>query len=316
MTMLSANYTKSTTTSIAGASGNGAVTLTQITGYPLFSSALGSTKRFVRYEIEDTVNHKLEVGIGSVASDVLTRTTPQMTWDGTTFTDIAPSALAFGSSPASGNIVISLGPTAEQGSPLLIDVRQATIAGDANWRDYPISAQIDFTGNGSGGALTQDRENYAAYELITPGVLAGFQCQVSTNVAASHVKWALYDVGTDGLPGQKLIDGNLIDSGSTGIKTDTTTGTWTITGTRKLEPGWYYVGLIASAAVSLNGTGGATSRYPTPLGRKDGYGYGQTCWVAGNYTTGLPAAPSLGSGTIYSPSSNTAFWAGLKVTAS
>lgn len=313
--MLSSNYTKVTTTSIAGASGNGAVTFTQITGYPLFSSALGSTKRFVRYEIEDTVNHKLEVGIGSVASDVLTRTTPQMTWDGSTFVDVAPSALAFGSSPTSGNIVISLGPTAEAGAPN-IDVRQTTIAGDSNWRDYPISAQADFTSNGSTTALTQDRENYVTYQLITPGVLAGFQCNVATNVAASHVKWALYDVGTDGLPGQKLIDGNLIDSGSTGVKTDTTTGTWTVTGTRKLEPGWYYIGLIASAAVSLTGSGNNTSRYPTPLGRKDGYGYGQTCWVAGNYTTGLPAAPSLGSGTIYSPSSNAAFWVGLKITPS
>ena len=108
--MRAANFIEETTTSIAGTNGDGAVTLSQITSRPRFSTVLGTQNTTVRYVIEDTVIFKYESGIGHVSSNVLTRTKPQVTWDGTTYTDVGTTALQFGSSPTSGNIRVRMAP--------------------------------------------------------------------------------------------------------------------------------------------------------------------------------------------------------------
>lgn len=312
--MQSADYVAETTTSIAGTSGDGAVTLTAITNRPRLSTVFGTTKRWVRYVIEDTVNHKFEQGIGSVTSNVLTRTRPQVTWDGTTWSDKAPAALQFGSSPTSGNIVIRLAATAE-GTPAVIDARQASVAGDSNWRDYRFSAHCDGAMPAySSMALTADREYYFAHRLDTPGLLSGLQLEVTTLVASSNLKWALYDVGSDGLPGSKIVDGNIIDTSTTGFKADTTKSTWTPSNGIWLNPGWYCIGILPSAAISVrsaNYKGGQT-----PFGLSSiSYGHGDCIFASGSYATGLPADASAhaAGGTMQPKNANNVIYIGLKV---
>jgi len=311
--MRAANYVEETTTSIAGTSGNGAVALTAIASTPRFSTVFGSQATTVRYVIEDTVGKKFETGIGSVASNVLTRTKVQLTWDGTTYDDTTPSAIAFGSTPTSGNIRVRISATAEIVAPVIPSVN-TTIAGDSNWRDYPITNIADWTGAGTGEALTADREYYTCYRLDSAGLLSGIQFEVTTAQASSNMKTALYSVGSNGLPGAKIVDFNVLATTTTGFDTDTTTGTWSPAGTPWLTPGWYYIGFINSHAVAIRGQTSIESRVGrTPLGRHSSYGYGNTVFVAGSYATGLPASPA--PTTLISASNLLSVpWIGLKVT--
>lgn len=311
--MRSANYVEETTTSIAGTSGDGAITLTAITGIPRFSTVFGTQATTIRYVIEDTVNKKFETGVGSVASNVLTRTRPQTTWDGTTYDDDAPTALQFGATPTSGNVKIRISATAEN-TQNPMPQPQNVVAGDS-WRDYPFCASLATnTGNGSGLALTASREYYLAYKLDRAGVLKGFQFEVTTAVAGT-VKAALYSCGHDGFPSSKIVDFVATSCGTTGIKTDTATGSWSPSTPPYLTAGWYYIGFVCDVAASIRTNGaGNTAGAPTPLGRKDAYGYGHVVFVAGNHATGMPSVASLSGGTVLGNGAVSLFWMGLRVT--
>lgn len=311
--MRSADFVEMTTTSIA-ASGAGAVTCTQIANTPTFTIALGSAAATIRYVIEDTVNKKWEVGIGSVAANVLTRTRPQVTWDGTTLDDSTPTALTFTGSPTSGDIKIRLAPTAES-SPASMPALQTVITGDSTWGSYPWS-RIEYQGgNGATLTLTADRECYLAYHLPHAGLLTGAQFKVDTAVASSNLKWALYAIGYDGMPGQKIVDFVTTATTTTGVKTDTATGSWTPAQPVWLTPGWYSIGFISGHAIGIACGGSDSIIQMSPWGRKDAYGYPSYIYVAGSYSTGLPAIPSLGSGSSNSQGTKRLPWIGLRVVA-
>lgn len=308
------NFVEETTTSIAGTGGNGAVTLSAISGMPRFSTVLGTAARMVRYIIEDTVNKKFESGIGSVASNVLTRSKPLTTWDGSTYADgsagtVAP--LAFGSSPSTGDIIIRMGALAEAQAPV-VPVQQSSIAGDNDWRDFPISDHIDWFGNGAQCDMVADREYYAYLRVSKAGVLKGVQFECTTNVSGSNVKLALYDIGHDGLPENKLVTFNTLATATTGIKRDTTTSTWSPASPLFLTPGWYVVGFIPSHAIKMRSSSSGRQTTRTPLGRRDGYGDSDLLYASGSYSTGLPATPApTNMGSVGNFNSN--LWIGLKV---
>lgn len=312
--MRSANYVAETTTSIAGTLGDGAVTLTAVTNRPRFSTVFGTAARSIRYAIEDVVNMKFEQGIGSVASNVLTRTKPQITWTGSVYSDGMLAAIApiqFGATPTSGNVIIRMSALAES-QGVNIDVRQNTITGDANWRDYQISEHILWSNNGAGATLTANREYYACTKVLTGGLLTGVQIDCTTAVAASTIALALYELGSTGLPTQKIADFNGFTTTTTGIKTDTTTATWSTTGGVWMTPGWYAIGFIASHAIAIRQTA-ARALSSTPYGRFDGYGWADIVYVAGSGTT-LPTAPSPAT-MISNATAPSCPWLGLRVVA-
>lgn len=286
--MRAADFVQETTTSIAGTAGNGAVTLTAITGLPRFSSALGSSKTNVRYVIEDTVNNKFEQGIGSVAANVLTRTRPQVTWDGTTWKDASSSAvaLAFGSTPTAGNVVVRMAPTAEAAASAA-PAFQSSVGGSA-WRDYQISEHIKLDNSGSAAGLTANTQYFCIYKQTTAGWFSGIQLEVMTAVTSSHLLVGLYDFGSDGLPGNLLVTCNIIDSSTTGVKTDTAISTWTPTNGIWLTPGWYCVALLSDAAIGVRAAPGQNGNNRSPFGNlANGYGYSMGCSVAQSYASGL-----------------------------
>jgi hypothetical protein len=319
--MRAADFVQETTTSIAGTSGDGAITLTQITGKPRFSTALGTAKTTVRYVIEDTAGTKLEQGIGYVTSNVLTRSRPQVTWDGTTWKDgsaaAAAVALQFGSTPTSGNIIVRMAATAEVAAPVT-HVRQTTLAADANWRDYRVSDH-NLSGGTTAQALTAAMEYYSLYRLDCAGLLAGMQFEVTTAVAASAMKVALYSLGSDGLPGAKIVDFNTLTTATTGIKTDTTISTWTPANSVFLTPGWYAIGFLPSHAISISGrAGNGVAPTANPWGLVNQYGHGSVISHAGTYATGLAAdaGTAAAAGNLLSNSSAPQTpYIGLKVTA-
>lgn len=311
--MRAANFVEETTTSIAGTGGNGAVTLTAIASTPRFSTVFGTQATTIRYVIEDTVSKSFEVGVGSVAGNVLTRTRPQITWNGTTYDDSTPSAIAFGSTPTSGNIKIRIAATAESQGAAFGSVQ--TVATGDNWRDYPFSDHfLQNTGIGNTTTLTAAREYYQPYKLDRAGLLTGFQSEVVTSPGASNYKLALYPCTHAGIPGSKILDFVTQSAAAGGFKSDTATGSWTPAGPVWLTPGWYYIGMIGDAAIGMRSTTGNIVMNQNPLGRKNGYGYGAHLFIAGNYTTGLPAVPDL-TGASLADNAVGHFWFGLKVDA-
>lgn len=311
--MRSANFVSETTTSIAGTSGNGAVTLTQITSTPRFSTVFGTQATTVRYVIEDTVNKKFESGIGSVASNVLTRTRPQITWDGSTWDDSTPSPIAFGSTPTSGDVVVRISALAEEFQRAPAGINNS-ISGLANWSIYRTNNAYQQSGAGTSRTLTAAREYYQCYLLNYAGSLEGIQFEV-TGSAAGNMKMALYSVASNGLPGSKIVDFTTTSTGTTGVKTDTATGSWSPAGKVWLSPGWYYIGYIPENAIAIAGVsgGGGFTPFHTPLGPANTYGNTDTCYVAGNYTTGLPSSPAP---TTLAPvnGDQARHWFGLRVT--
>lgn len=315
--MRAANGIEETTTSIAGTSGDGAVTLTAIANTPRISSAFGTGTVTIRYFISKTSTGAFESGIGSVASNVLTRTKPTCTWSGSAMINTGTiSPLQFGATPTSGDVLVRIAPLAESTAPVMPG-RNMTVAGDANWRDYPWSNAFASWGNaGAGQALTANREYYYYYLLDTAGELAGVQFEVTTLVAASNMKLALYSIGSDGLPENKIVDFVTVSTASTGIKTDTATGSWNPATGINLTPGWYAVGYIASDAIAIRGVNsGQAMCGATPLGRQGVYGWSNCVYVAGNYASGLPAVANVVGGTLIAGNNGlSAVYMGLKIT--
>jgi hypothetical protein len=314
--MRSANYVEETTTSIAGTGGNGAVTLTAIASIPRFSTVFGTQATTIRYVIEDTVGKKMETGIGSVASNVLTRTRPQVTWDGTTYADSTPSPIAFGSAPTSGNIRVRLAATAEsQGS---VNPGMNITVGSGPFQEFAVSRSLKTNTNGLGGSLVANVEYYWCYRLDHAGLLNGFAFDVMTS-AGTGIKAALYALGANGLPSQKIVDFNTLSTASTGFKSDTATSTWAPNGPVWLNPGWYAVGGISDGAPAIRGASGAFGLFSgTPFSRpNDGYGDANLISIPSkSYTTGLPAAPTWTGAVLRGDSSAiTGVWMCLRVIA-
>jgi hypothetical protein len=315
-----ANFVEETTTSIAGTSGNGAVTLTALANTPRFSTVFGTgtglaSAHLVRYVIEDTVNKKYETGLGSidVSTNVLTRTRPQVTWNGTTYNDNAPSALAFGSTPNSGDIRIRCAMTAEH-MAVSMPASPTSVGnfGDT-WWNYPLSAHFgNFrTDDTSAYGYASGLEVYAYYKQETAGRLTGLQFEVTSVTGTVNQDLALYALDANGLPSAKLIAFGVQAISTTGVKTLTSTASWTPAGSLWLNPDWYAVGFLADGNISFKTFGATTTKGldRTPLGR-----YGNTdnghLVTKSTVLTAMPAVASLGSPGV----SDGAIWFGLKVT--
>lgn len=91
--------------------GSGNLTLSAVSGFPTFTNVFGAGARIVEYEIDDGAG-SFESGIGSVASLVLTRSTPLATFTGTTYANTAVTALTF-----SGTVNVRCSPLVGNAAP-------------------------------------------------------------------------------------------------------------------------------------------------------------------------------------------------------
>lgn len=305
--MSRASWIEMTTTSIAGTGGDGAVTMTALTSIPTFTSVFGSGTRMVEYTIEDTTAgaYKFEEGMGSVASNVLTRSKVRATWTGSVYDGTVPTALAFGSSPSSGVIRIRLAPHAHEfihAPPGIV----SGISGDT-LDGYQASGHLSTFGNpgNSGGTLATATEYYFPFLCLIRGQCDGFFIYIDTaGAGGTGIKAALYDVGIDGAPGPCITRFNALSCASTGAKTDTVPSTWGInTGPLRFGVGWFYVGLMTDGTPTLTGwpysSNGQLIAYP-PVGKQGGYGWGQVLRKAAenSYATGMPSGTPAGTYTM------------------
>lgn len=308
-----ADFVEETTTSIAGTNGDGAVTLTQLTSRPRFSSVFGTGTRLVKYVIEDTVSPKFETGLGTVASNVLTRTLVQATWDGTTWDDTQPVAIQFGSTPASGNVRIRMAATSSSFLPAPPVIREGTASARYATASnaYQPSAHLPHKTGGVSLTPATSTEYYSLYYNLSPGRLVGAAIDVMTAVAGSGIKIGLYEVGTNALPGPCITQFNAISCAATGFTADETAGTWTVNaGPLRPGIGWFYIGaMVSSAGIGIRSTNTQNAGVDVMfslLGQRDGYGvlWQVTKTAENTYTTGLPTGTPTGTYTYPSPTSN------------
>lgn len=219
--------------------GTGALTLANVSGWPNYSSMLGTTgTRFVEYTIREWTDSshntptKFEKGIGSLAlasgGGVLTRTVVERSYDGTTYkpnsTGAGASAISFGTNPA--NIVISCNLSVESYLPTF-----PGLAGSDNAGDYYIAGTVTNMDNNTGGGAASG--NLLLFPIVIASrlpLISSVSIQVTTAAtlsgASSGLFFGLYEyIGAQsGGPVGKL----LADFGNgAAISTLATTGTKT-----------------------------------------------------------------------------------------
>lgn len=302
--MSAADFIEETTTSIAGTNGNGAVTLSQQTGLPRFSSVFGTNPRHVDYVIEDTVGLKFEKGFGIVSGNVLTRTLVHATWDGTTYLNSGAVALAFGSAPTTGNIRIRLAPTVDASfrAPPALQLANTSFGG------YNPSAHVNCPNGGTSTSFSTGIEYYFPYLNAIRGAVAGIGFKLNTvGAAGAQVKMGIYEVGPDGLPGACITQTNAIDaaSGAGSVHADATPASWLVNpGPIRLATEWYYIGfLVNDATAAMWGQPLHAAGYQIampPIGSYGAYGWGSHVrkTAQNTFAVGLPTGVPTGAYTV------------------
>lgn len=252
--------------------GTGTLTLTRETGFLSWVDIFGSSgTRFVEYCVEEAASNKREWGIGNIAlsTGVLTRTQIVATQSGTTYDATTPGAISFGTT----GVTVSCRPLGEL-SPLRMPF-------------FPTASPSEDLGycvNGLGNtALNHSITNARAYYIIgywPGGYFSQVGFYVTSGATGGACKWAIYEIGSDGLPGQRIYNtGSNIAMTSSGAKVET--------GTFFLPAGVYYFGAIFTTSSGSITVKGAQSPQLAHMGTSSGTpllgGY-----VAGTYASGLP----------------------------
>ena len=231
-----------------GTGGTGTLTLASVSGWPQPSSVFGTSgTRMVQYEICEYTDATFatlanyERGVGSLvlSTGVLTRN-PAATWNATTYTSTGATALSIGATAANVQILLSANTVTQ--APAL-PTMQSTLFGTGL---SPFNTRQTADSAGGTAALTANTNYYIPVQFAFGKPLTAVAVEVTTLVAATNVRIAVYDWGTDGLP-QNLVheftSGTQVDSSSTGVKT--ITGNWFI------PPGWYWLMIQSNGAPTL-----------------------------------------------------------------
>lgn len=237
--------------------GTGTLTITSDAGMAL-PAAAGVAGRVIKYSVVEYSSSsrssvtQAEAGYGTISSgNVLTRSRPLVTWNGTTYDDTAPSALNFGTS----HVVVVIAPLQVAGD-ISITRRYDTSAESNGVLPYVMPMNTLATSDFPARTLS------ANVVYFTPILLPGginyttLGVEVTTGAASSNVSCCIADTSmTNGAAGTILVVANTLSSASTGFVTASID--WTP------DPGWYWFCVTSSGAPSLRGS---ELFIPGPLG--------------------------------------------------
>jgi hypothetical protein len=257
-----ANRVKETTTT----TGTGNLTLAgAATNFETFNTAFGTIRKFC-YWIVDSTNNVWETGIGYLsASTTLVRETVLDNSSGTT-----------------AALTLSAGTKTVMASPSEAILPQTCpfLRNDSTAGKIISSAHHLATASASYTLTANQLVLFPAYFDVA-GSLTNFVLNVSTAVAASKARVGLYEIDTDGEPGELIVQSADIDTTTTGVKTPTIASlVW--------APRWCYVGVIANAAVGLYAYGKRLSNGPVGL---NAY-HEHTPWIYDDVTAGWSVLPN------------------------
>lgn len=229
--------------------GTGALTLTAASGLalPALAFVAGQTIEYSIVEYADatlTAVVRAESGFGYIsAGNVLTRTMPRTTWNGTTYDNTSPAALSFGTT----NVRAYVSPIAAGGPdvmPALWDT-SADSNGVYGWSTN--AANADFSDYG-GGTVDGGRVYLQGYKHAYSHPVTQVAVDVMTaGAAGTLVNVALATIHPDtGRADKVVLAVNGFDAASTGLKSQTITAKF-------IPPGWYYALITANATCVLRG---------------------------------------------------------------
>lgn len=230
--------------------GTGDLTLSAVTGFPPFSAkfSVGSNGDPFRYAIvRDSDGVGLEWGIGHLsASNTLVRDKIEATWNGTTYSDLNPSALSL--SADTYRVICCDNSFARPISPAATD---STIASPR----YLMGAQ--WSGNpGASITCTANTMYLVPFRLDIAVVCSGVSAKINTAAttgALKNMRAALYSVDKNGHPGNLIAESSATSVASTGVKA------FAFPASVKLAPGHYFVALCTdsnAAPAGSNAQGG------------------------------------------------------------
>lgn len=232
--------------------GTGAVTLTAVAGWPTFASVFGSSgSRMVEYTILDASGVPIEGGVGTVTLSTLSleRTIVRWTWDGSAYTGAGATALSL----AAGTKSVICAPSADSAFPSFPSVATTV---------------TDNIGHGSLGAgtsaqtvgLVNGRTYFIPYRVMKAFAVskATARCVNGYTGGTSQLLVALYEIGSNGFPGARLVNFGSLGSLTIGTLTSTPLGTPVY-----LPVGEYICGVNSTFS---GGSGSPTVRALTMLG--------------------------------------------------
>lgn len=228
--------------------GTGALTLTAAGGLALPASAMVADS-IVEYSIVEYTDNtlatisKAESGHGVISSgNVLTRSAPRTTWNGTTYSQASPSALSFGTS----NVRVYIAPIAE-GGPTAFPKR-LDLSASYGVNGYIIGANTLTQTDLSPAGLLADFQFMTPLKLEAGFPLTEIGVEVTTAVASSVVHAAIASVDPlTGNPGRILAVANNLSSATTGVKMASITS-------RMFPPGWYWQIFSSGHAPAIRGS--------------------------------------------------------------
>jgi len=272
--MLSNAIVEETTTT-----GTGDLTTSAITGRPRFTdkftaNATEASASHFYYAIltQDSPPQFLESGIGWMsATGTLKRQVVLSTYASSTYTDVSATAATL---PSGTKNVICTGECGSAGGLAMPGMDNSLSA-----LRYAYSAHTPTQQAGNSLVLTANRLYLQPFLHLQTRAIDGLFFRDSSTSA--NVRMALFECNRDGTPGRKVMGSTADTAASAGTVYVITTG-----GPVRLAPGWYYLGIVADAGMSLNIlTAGAYLVTPNPLGH-DGvsklYSYG---YLANGSTT-------------------------------
>lgn len=240
--------------------GTGALTLTAAGGLALPASAFVADQA-VDYSIVEYSDSTLatvvraESGFGTVSSgNVLTRSAPRTTWNGTTYVQAAASALSFGTS----NVRVYVSPIAEGGPNSY--PKTPDLSGNYGPFGQVLPANLTTATDFSTLALAANQQYMVPMKLEAGFPLTQIGVQVSTAAASSNINVAIASIDpTTGMPGRILAAANGLDSATTGVKLTSITS-------RMFPGGWYWSLFSSNGTPTVRASEGFL---PGPLGYND-----------------------------------------------
>lgn len=253
--------------------GTSTLTLSAAAGLALPSNAL-IDGQMIEYSVVEYTDSTLatisksESGFGLIsASNVLTRSAPRVTWNGTTYSQNAPSALSFGTS----NVRVLVSPIAE-GGPTSFPARANFNAvygyGPNEWL---VGANLSsHSADYSAFTFAVGDIYYVPIKIESGHPIATLAVAVTTASAGNFVNTAIAAPNpANGLPGAILLAANSLSTTSAVVVSQSVTG-------RILSPGWYWSLFTSNGTGSIRGSDSATS---SPIGALGATGVRLTRYV-------------------------------------
>jgi hypothetical protein len=272
-------YQKTTTT------GTGDLTLTTVSGFSKFSDQFVIGQPFYYEILKDADGTPVEVGIGKLTnSTTLQRVTVMQTMSGGVLTNTGATAVDLAA--GTYRVICSIPMQAGIG---IAPPGANSLAANRGGLPYPLVPNVNSR------ALTANTMHVVAGRVDAGKGISALGAHVTTAAGTSSdvLRIGLYPVMPDGSAGPLVAESGDLRCDTTGVKSASV-----VDGKTNIPPGWYYFGMLCSAAPSLRAGNTTTFAQVGPLGMLDAgapYVYATCAAVSAGWTSMPSSMPTISS---------------------